>query len=280
MLKGEVKRFWDLNPCGGRWKDFKEKMEWALETENYIYEILSDKLLHNKKVLEIGCGQGMVLAFTSKKCKEIIGIDISMNSLKSAQLGIRELDIKNAKLILSDAENLPFKNESFDVVYSIGVLHHTPDTQRAVDEIFRVLKYRGKVVIMLYRKYNPKWLVVVLIRYFSKIVDLIMRKNFYLANKLRKKYVNRLNSPHGTALLELLGCPILKMFSKKQVKKMFQNFQNLEIKIYQVGFSRLFDFLPDFLKGRVLKKIFKKVDKMMREYWGFYIVVMGNKYSL
>jgi ubiquinone/menaquinone biosynthesis C-methylase UbiE len=53
-----------------------------------------------------------------------------------------------------DAENLLFENDSFDIIYSWGVLHHTPDMQKAIDEIYRVLKPEGKVIIMMYNRYS------------------------------------------------------------------------------------------------------------------------------
>ena len=60
----------------------------------------------------------------------------------------------NSNLQIVDAENLPFEANSFDAVYSWVVLHHSPDTQKAVDEVYRVLKPDGQAKIMIYNKYS------------------------------------------------------------------------------------------------------------------------------
>jgi len=58
-----------------------------------------------------------------------------------------------------NAEQLSFPNESFDWVYSHGVLHHTPNTQRAMDEVHRVLKPGGRAIIMLYHKHSFNYFI-------------------------------------------------------------------------------------------------------------------------
>jgi ubiquinone/menaquinone biosynthesis C-methylase UbiE len=232
--KEKGKDFWDANPCAGRWNSFKELMDFALGIESWIYELLTDDFLSNKKVLEVGCGQGMALVLSAQKCKEITGLDISVNSLKEAEKGIREFKLQNTSLISGDAENLPFEDESYDAVYSLGVLHHTQDTQKAVLEINRVLKKDGEIIAMLYKKHNPKWFAVVLFRTFSKLIDSVLGMEYYLANAIRKSYEGKRNIRHGTALLELFGCPTLKMYSKKEARKMFKDskFRDIEIRSY------------------------------------------------
>lgn len=60
----------------------------------------------------------------------------------------------DSDLQVADAENLPFADSSFDLVYSWGVLHHTPDTERAITEVLRILKPGGMAKIMVYHKYS------------------------------------------------------------------------------------------------------------------------------
>jgi len=273
-LKKNGQKFWNQNPCGGEWLSFRKKLNWAVKTEPYILKYINNKILKNKKVLDVGCGQGFLVSLVAPKCQEITGMDSSSNSLQKAKKGIDEFNLNNVKLIQGDAENLPFENNSFDVVYCIGVLHHTPDTQKGIDEIYRVLKPNGKTIIMFYRKFTPKWFAVIILRIFSKILNIIGRETNFIANKIRKKYDKE--TRQGTALLELFGCPILKMYSGRQMKKLFNKFNTTRIKYHQPGFERLCDFLPKFVQ-KIIRPIFKWIDKFTKNIFGFYMVIEANK---
>jgi len=156
------------------------------------------------------------------------------------------------------------------------VLHHTPNTPRAINEVNRVLKKEGKTVIMLYRKFCPKGIMVILVRFLSSIVDKITGEKFYIANRLRKKYQKNPTSPQGTALLELFGCPVLQAFSIREVRKMFQGFKILDISCVQPGFQRLADFTPLFRKNSI-KRILEWLDEKTQNLFGFYIVIEAKK---
>lgn len=110
--------------------------------------------LSGKKVLEIGSGAGGHSALFSKYGAKMTSCDITFVRAAETQ---RKFDLlaeiaNGCQAMQSDAENLPFADNSFDIVYSNGVLHHTEDTQRAIDEAYRVLKPGGRAVIMLYCK--------------------------------------------------------------------------------------------------------------------------------
>lgn len=267
--------FWDKNPCGGKWLSFKEKREWLKEKEPYALDLLQNDFLKNKNVLDVGCGQGFLLSLIAEKADKAIGIDKSSESLAQARKGMNELKLNNVELILGDAEKLPFENETFDTVYSIGVLHHTAKTEEAIKEIRRVLRKDGTAVVMLYRKYVPKWVMVRFLRGISKIIDVFSKEKWWLAKKMRaSKEFN--NSNLGTAALELFGCPILKAYTINGAKKMFPNFKSIKISCVQPGFERILDILP-FLRFP-FEKVFRWIDKRFDKMFGFYIVIEAKKY--
>ncbi|OIO48092.1 MAG: hypothetical protein COS76_01260 [Candidatus Portnoybacteria bacterium CG06_land_8_20_14_3_00_39_12] len=266
--------FWDKNPCGGQWLSFKQKRDWLIKTEPYILDFIHRDWLKDKKVLDVGCGQGLILSLMAQECPDITGIDLSRKSLLQANKGLNELGLKHVKLAQGNAENLPFNDNVFDLIYCIGVLHHTPNIQKGIAQINRVLKEDGQAIIMLYRKYTPKWLAVIILRSFSALIDKIAGQKYYLANKLRhsKKFHNQKT---GTALLELFGCPILKTYSSREIKKLFHAFKSAKLSYAQPGFQRLMDFLPR--PRPFFSKISYWLDRKTKRLFGFYVVIEVKK---
>src|SRR5438552_10038 len=103
------------------------------------------------KVLEIGCGMGTDGAQFAKAGADYTGVDLTEAAIELARKRFA-LSHLNGEFRVSDAENLDFDDESFDLVYSHGVLHHTPNIAAAVSEIHRVLKPRGQAIVMLYHR--------------------------------------------------------------------------------------------------------------------------------
>jgi ubiquinone/menaquinone biosynthesis C-methylase UbiE len=173
-------------------------------------------------VLEIGVGMGAdhcELARCSPR--SLSGVDLTERAVeftckRLALCGLTS-DLRQA-----DAEKLPFEDQSFDLVYSWGVLHHSPDTQKAVDEVRRVLRPGGRARIMIYHK--------------SSIVGLLLWTRYGLVRgrpfiPLRESYAQYLESP-GT-----------KAYTIREAEKMFQRFTNVRIRP-QLGFG-------DFPEGQV-----------------------------
>ncbi len=110
--------------------------------------------LRGQSVLEIGPGAGGHSALFAKHGARMTSVDITFDRARATQSKFDLLDdlAEGCGALQGDAEDLPFAEGTFDIVYSNGVLHHTHDTKRAMDEVFRVLKPGGQAVIMLYCK--------------------------------------------------------------------------------------------------------------------------------
>ncbi len=105
-----------------------------------------------KLVLDVGCGMGRFAEVATRWGARVVGVDLSA----AAEVAARNLVDRDFVAFQSDVFALPFAPESFDVIYSIGVLHHTPDCEAAVKTLDKYLKPGGLLVVWLYSGYN-KW---------------------------------------------------------------------------------------------------------------------------
>lgn len=117
-----------------------------------IFENL--ELKGKEKVLEIGCGRGFYLKTLKTVWPDlrVIGIDINQKYLDKARAFLGSLDVK---LTVGDATKLPFKNQTFDRIIASEVLEHIVDDERAISEIYRVLRPRGIAIITVPNKNYP-----------------------------------------------------------------------------------------------------------------------------
>jgi SAM-dependent methyltransferase len=106
--------------------------------------------LAGKLVLDVGCGMGRFADVATRWGAHVVGIDLSL----AAEVAARNLAGRDAAIFQADVFKLPFAPESFDFIYSIGVLHHTPDCERAFKMLPGLLKPGGRIAIWLYSAYN------------------------------------------------------------------------------------------------------------------------------
>ena len=108
--------------------------------------------LKGKLVLDVGCGMGRFAEVATRWGARVVGVDLSA----AAEVAAGNLASRDFVAFQADVFALPFAPESFDVIYSIGVLHHTPDCEAAVKALDKYLKPGGLLVVWLYSGYN-KW---------------------------------------------------------------------------------------------------------------------------
>ena len=151
---------WNKTPCGsstlknkkGTRAFFEEVIKYRYEAyAPWLRKIISKEDVNGKKLLEVGCGMGADLLEFAKKGAICTGIDLTPNHVALAKKLFKTYGF-SAKITKGDAESLAFADNSFDCVYSHGVIHHTPNTEQALTEIHRVLKPGGKALIMVYHK--------------------------------------------------------------------------------------------------------------------------------
>lgn len=160
--KQKVRSFWDEQTCGTQFtqsEKFSKQYFDDIESDRYTKEpeILEFADFENSKgkvVLEVGTGAATDFMQWAKYCQELYGVDLTPQSVQHAQKRLALYGLTAKQILVADAEQLPFANEMFDIVYSWGVIHHSPHTEQALAEIVRVLKKGGEAKIMIYNRHS------------------------------------------------------------------------------------------------------------------------------
>jgi SAM-dependent methyltransferase len=159
-LKLSVREHWSQETCGTRGIDREDRIAFfrTLEDERYTLEPYIRRFARfdrgaGRDVLEIGVGAGTDHVQWARAGARLTGIDLTEEGIALARerLGLEGLQ---SELHVADAEALPFEDSSFDIVYSYGVLHHSPDTRRCLAEVRRVLRPGGQALIMVYNLHS------------------------------------------------------------------------------------------------------------------------------
>jgi SAM-dependent methyltransferase len=123
------------------------------ELEPYIDQYADFAGARGKRVLEVGVGLGTDFVRFARAGAVVSGVDLTEHAVELVRRRL-ELEGLEGEVEVADAESLPFEDSSFDRVYSWGVLHHTPDTARAVREAIRVVRPGGDIRVMLYGRHS------------------------------------------------------------------------------------------------------------------------------
>lgn len=158
-------------------------------------------LKKGQKVLDVGCGTGVFGIDMAKQGGEIIGLDISPEAIRFANHWAKKKDL-TFKGLVGDAENLPFKDNSFDLVFFGAVLHHFPNPEKAICEAERVLKNGGRLVLVEPNGNNP-----------------ILQLSRFLARFLANKYAEEILATKNETIH---SCPKYIKFLKKKGFGYFQ----------------------------------------------------------
>jgi len=289
-LKERVREFWQQHPCGTKFSDaemgsreFFERVEaHRYEKEWHIPAAANFAGTRGLKVLEIGCGMGTDGAQFARAGADYTGIDLTNAAVELARKRFAASELKG-NFLVSDGENLDFANDSFDLVYSHGVLHHTPDIEAAVREIHRVLKPGGRAMVMLYHRgsYNYRVGIRVLRRAGAGLlksesgIKIVHRLTGEPLDSLREHAASLRNANGDLSDAQLLnqstdgaGNPLARVYSRREARDLFKDFRAVELRSYFLNKR----FIP--LLGNLLPR---SIESALASRWGWHLWIYATK---
>ncbi|HXM34060.1 MAG TPA: class I SAM-dependent methyltransferase [Pyrinomonadaceae bacterium] len=291
QLKERVRAFWQANPCGTKFADaepgsrrFYELVEeHRYQKEWHIPEAADFTGTRGLRVLEIGCGLGTDGAQFAKAGADYTGVDLTEAAVELAQKRFKLFNLRG-ELRTADAENLDFPDESFDLVYSHGVLHHTPDTVRAVREVHRVLRPGGRAIVMLYHRNSYNYRVNIGVLRRAGVHLLRWNAGLQLVHRLTGEPVDSLReharklreeAPGYPGSQEFLnqntdgaGNPLARVYSRREARDLFNDFSQVEMRAFFLNKR----FIPGV--GRLLSR---SVESRLAARWGWHLWIYGKK---
>lgn len=155
-----VKDFWEEASCGedlylttATRDGYARQASERYHLEPFIEPFADFSAYRGKKVLEIGVGLGADHQRFAEGGAILTGIDLTERAVEHARRRFEAFGL-HSDLQVGNAEQMPFSDDTFDLVYSWGVLHHSADTPRAVREVLRVLKPGAEAKVMIYHKHS------------------------------------------------------------------------------------------------------------------------------
>lgn len=296
----KVSAFWNTEACGTHFvqeftdeRDFYEKFrEHRYRTEWHIPELVPFAAAKGKNVLEIGTGNGADGAMFAMNGAHYTGVDLTEAALQATRKHFEVLGLPG-RFERENAESLSFPDENFDWVYSHGVLHHTPNTQRAIDEVWRVLKPDGRAIIMLYHKRSFNYVVRIMtymrLRVLAKVLSRIgrwqtdrahlaadaingLRGNqdpkiwdIHYQNFLRKgwSYLRARNFVHHCT--DGPECPVAFAFTTSEARQLFSKFRNVDFRVAHFPLRKYWARFPFPLEKSLASRI------------GWYLFIFATK---
>ena len=289
-LKERVRSFWQENPCGTKFADappgsrrFYELVEeHRYKKEWHIPEAGGFASAKDLSVLEVGCGLGTDGAQFAKAGANYTGIDLTDAAVDLARRRFELFDLPGTFRV-ADAERLDFPDNSFDIVYSHGVLHHTPDTAAAVREIHRVLRPGGKAVVMLYHRDSYNYRVNISVLRRAGVNLLKWNSGVKLVNLLTgeaedslREHARRLKAQSDYLSSEEFlsrntdgaGNPLARVYSRAEARALFKDFAHVELRTYFLNKR----WLP--LLGPILPR---SLESQLAARWGWHLWIYATK---
>ena len=232
-----IRRFWEKNVCGELYLDGEEQGSHAyfdrVTRERYRWHyhlppFLDEVAAHSGKVLEVGCGMGIDASELARRGADVTAVDLTEAGIGLARKNFDRLGL-GGEFKVSNAEDLDFPDDSFDALFSFGVLHHTPNTDQALSEVWRVLKPGGTAYIMLYSRHS-----------LNRWVHQLLGRGFENSGEDRD------------------DAPVTRFYSRRELDELFRSFERCTFRkryLFGAGYRPVAYFVPRFLNdalGRAL----------------------------
>ena len=264
----KVRNYWNARPCNIRHspspigtRQYFDEVEWRKYfVEPHIPIFAEFGRWKGKKVLEIGCGIGTDTINFARAGAHVTAVDLSAESIALAKQRAAVFGLTDIHFYQANAEELSkfVPVERYDLVYSFGVIHHTPHPERVIEQLSSYMDKESTLKVMVYNR--KSW----------KVLGMRMK---YGTKK--REALDDLIARHSEAET---GCPVTYSYTTSTIRDLLKSFQILEITI-----DHIFPYkVPDYKKYQYKKMWYfrympRAVFRSMERRWGWHMCVTAQK---
>lgn len=286
----EVRSFWNTNPCQANLSASEGRRQYFQDISDRRYggrewhvpTVARFTSFRGKRVLEIGCGIATDGLEFAKNGADYTGVDLTPQAIDLARERFGLFGVPGRFEVANAEEGLPFENDSFDHVYSFGVIHHSPVPEKIAREMHRVLRKNGTFTVMLYNRDS--------INYYIEIMFLRRLFRWLLLPKVMPKLLATVTGfdqwkleGHRKIMTEKKRiskeewismntdgpfCPLARVYDRKEAASLFSDFAELRQEIWEFNvdhWSVLGRAIPD------------RMTKWIGRHWGWHRMIYGRK---
>lgn len=250
----DIKNYWNIRPCNlnhsklekGTCEYFDEVESKKHFVEPHILKFADFSNCNNLKVLEIGCGIGTAAVNFIRSGANYIGIELSDESLKLTKQRFNVYSLSGELYNINAEEDISFLGlNSFDLIYSFGVIHHSPNPEKIIENVYKLLKPNGVFKLMLYAENSWKKMLI---------------------DKEEEQYEAQNN------------CPLAYTYTNEQVYKLLENFRNINIFQTHIFPYKIEDYKNNiYIKEDWFNSMPEKMFKILEEKLGWHLCITCNK---
>lgn len=279
MTLEDVRRFWDERPCNVRHSDIdintdplgyhKEVTARKYMVEPHIFSFSRFHGWKGKRVLDAGCGIGTMAISFATAGAQVIAVDLSERSIEIAQKRATALGIGKDRLqfLVAPLQELHYRlpgEAPFDLVYSFGVLHHTPSPQSALHNLRHYMHDGSRMKLMLYHKVS--W----------KVLWILFRRGGWLkllGSPLTLTNLNKIIGEHSEAQT---GCPVTYTYTRRQARKLLEK---CGFSVGEMKTDHIFPYqIPPYTQGQHVKEWYwqrmpSRVFRWLERHLGWHLLV-------
>jgi ubiquinone/menaquinone biosynthesis C-methylase UbiE len=216
-----IKEYWERSTpmsFGPEKWDYERKRAFRYGLQDYMHDAFAFGDWRGKKVLEVGCGSGIDAVEFARHGAMVTATDMTDNAVMLTSELAREAGWP-VRVVQASALSLPFHDESFDCVYSYGVLHHVPEVEDALGEIRRLLGSGGTVLAMLYNRNSLLYAYSIIYRH--GIREGLLLDGTCTERDLVARYSERIE-----------GCPHTVAYTKDEAGELFSRwFRTVDVRV-------------------------------------------------
>ncbi len=263
--KQRAREQWEHDPCGAVYgaeqefgtREFFDKVEQNRygEYAPWMPRVMGFDQFAGQRLLEVGCGMGTDLLQFARGGAICTGVDLTPRSIAISKHRFALYGVP-ASFLITDGERLPFPDGSFDVTYSNGVLHHTPDTAGAMRELHRVLKPGGIAKVMLYYRHS--------LNYWG---EMMLHRGLLRGELLRGRSPEQIMG-RWVEYSESGAEPLVKVYSRAEARELFRDFSEVDFQIEQMTRGEFY-FLGRFIPEGLFK--------FLRTRFGWNLIITARK---